>query len=361
MSERGLKWNSRWPLALLLAATIVANACAGTPAAPTAIPTVTPAATFGLPLVPIQEITATPSAVPTVTDTASPAPSATTAPSPTPAPSATPAATTAPDPVLLAAGDIASCLSTGDEATAALISAITGTVATLGDNVYERGSGTEFKNCFDPSWGPFKDRIHPAPGNHEYDTPGAQGYFNYFGSAAGQIGQGYYSYDLGAWHVIVLNSQCWDVGGCGASAPQSQWLKADLAAHSAACTLAYWHTPRFSSGAHGDQPLIQAFWDLLYAGGADVVLNGHDHDYERFAPQDPQGKADPANGIREFVVGTGGRSHYPFLLGPHANTEARNDATYGVLKLTLHPAGYDFEFRPVAGQPFTDSGSGVCH
>jgi hypothetical protein len=293
--------------------------------------------------------------------TATPAASATPAATATTAASLTPRATTAPAPVLLAAGDIASCQSSGDEATAEIIRALSGTVATLGDNVYERGSGAEFKNCFDPSWGAFKDRIHPAPGNHEYSTPGAQGYFNYFGAAAGKIGQGYYSYDLGAWHVIVLNSQCWDVGGCGVEAPQSQWLKADLAAHPTPCTLAYWHTPRFSSGAHGDSILIQAFWDLLYAGGADVVLNGHDHDYERFAPQDPQGQADPARGIREFVVGTGGRSRYPFLLGPQANTEARNDATYGVLKLTLHPAGYDFEFLPVAGKTFTDSGSGACH
>jgi hypothetical protein len=278
-----------------------------------------------------------------------------------PTPTASAAATTAPDPVLIAAGDIASCLSTGDEATAALVSAISGTVATLGDNAYERGSGEEFGNCYTPTWGAFKDRIRPAPGNHEYLTPGAQAYFDYFGAAAGTLGQGYYSYDLGTWHLIVLNSQCWDIGGCNAAAPQSQWLKADLAAHPAACTLAYWHTPRFSSGFHGDAPLVQTFWDELYAAGADVVLNGHDHDYERFVPQDPQGKADPARGLREFIVGTGGRSHYPFPGAPHPNTAVRNDKTYGVLKLTLHSGSYDWAFVPVAGQTFTDMGSGQCH
>jgi hypothetical protein len=341
---------------LVLVMAILVGACSGTQAGPeVASPTLPPATIL------INAVTATPSTVPTAAASSTPAASATPAATAAPAASATLAAPATPAPVLLAAGDIASCLSTGDEATAQLLSAITGTVATLGDNVYERGSGEEFKTCFDPTWGAFKDRIHPAPGNHEYETPGAQGYFTYFGAAAGQLGQGYYSYDLGAWHVVVLNSQCWDIGGCGASAPQSQWLTADLAAHPGLCTLAYWHTPRFSSGEHGDTTLIQAFWDILYAGGADVVLNGHDHDYERFAPQDPQGQADPARGIREFVVGTGGRSHYPFLHSSHPNTAVRNDATFGVLKLTLYASSYDWEFVPVAGKTFTDAGSGICH
>ena len=350
-------------LGLVLIAVILIEGCSGGLSGPVATPTHVPAT------VTINAVTATPGAA-----TTEPAASSAT-PSPAPTATATPAETASPkppavpspkpgaaaDPVLVAAGDIASCLSTGDEATAQLVSAISGTVATLGDNVYERGSGAEFKSCFDPTWGVFKDRIHPAPGNHEYSTPGAKGYFNYFGAAAGALGQGYYSYDLGAWHIVVLNSQCWEIGGCGETAPQSEWLKADLSAHANLCTLAYWHVPRFSSGAHGDSTLIQAFWDLLYAGGADVVLNGHDHDYERFAPQDPQATADAARGIREFVVGTGGRSHYPFLLGPHPNTQVRNDSTYGVLKLTLHASGYDWEFVPVAGQTFTDTGSGSCH
>jgi hypothetical protein len=274
------------------------------------------------------------------------------------------------DAVLVAVGDIASCLSSGDEATAKLVSAtlataasagVSGTVATLGDNAYERGSGEEFTACYAPSWGAFKDRTRPTPGNHEYLTPGAQAYFDYFGAAAGAIGQGYYSYDLGTWHIIVLNSQCWEVGGCDETSPQAQWLKADLADHPARCTLAYWPVPRFSSGAHGDAPRMQAFWDQLYSAGADVVLNGYDQDYERFAPQDPHGQADPAHGIREFVVGTGGRSHYPFANGPHLNTEIRNDATYGVLKLSLLSGRYEWTFVPVAGATLMDSGQGTCH
>ena len=252
-------------------------------------------------------------------------------------------------------------LDSGDEATAKIVAGISGTVATLGDNVYERGSGAEFATCFAPSWGVFKDRIRPAPGNHEYLTPGAQGYFDYFGAAAGTLGQGYYSYNLGAWHVIVLNSECWQVGGCAAGSPQTQWLQADLAAHPAQCTLAYWQRPRFSSGPHGDMTLVQAFWDVLYAAGADVVLNGYDQDYERFVPQDPQGRSDPAHGLTEFVVGTGGRSHYPFKGGPLPNTAVRNDTAYGVLKLTLHPGRFDWQFLPVAGATFSDSGSGACH
>jgi hypothetical protein len=339
---------------------VLLGACSGSPSSPTIAPTVAPAS---------EQSAATPLAntrtAPASTTSPAPAtatpPAAITATLIAPTPSASAATTTAADPVLIAAGDIASCLSTGDEATAALVSAISGTVATLGDNVYERGSGEEFASCFTPSWGAFKDRIRPAPGNHEYLTPGAQGYFSYYGAAAGTLGQGYYSYDLGTWHIAVLNSQCWDVGGCGVAAPQSQWLKSDLAAHPALCTLAYWHVPRFSSGFHRDSTLVQTFWDELYAAGADVVLNGHDHDYERFVPQDPQGQADPARGLREFVVGTGGRSHYPFEVGPHPNTAVRNADTYGVLKLTLHSGSYDWEFVPVAGQTFTDTGSGTCH
>jgi hypothetical protein len=356
-----------WNLCLALILAMFVGACSGGLSGPVATPTLGPATAM------INAVTATPLAATKAASSATPSPaptakltpdgSATPAEPARPEPQAvsSPMSSAASDPVLLAAGDIASCLSLGDEATAQLVSTISGAVATLGDNVYDRGSGAEFMSCFDPTWGAFKDRIHPAPGNHEYLTPGAQGYFNYFGAAAGRLGQGYYSYDLGAWHVIVLNSQCWQIGGCGASAPQSEWLKADLSAHANLCTLAYWHVPRFSSGAHGDSTLVQTFWDLLYAGGADVVLNGHDHDYERFAPQDPQANADAARGIREFVVGTGGRSHYPFPLGPHANTEARNDSTYGVLKLTLHDSGYDWEFVPVAGKTFTDTGSGACH
>jgi acid phosphatase type 7 len=241
--------------------------------------------------------------------------------------------------VIIAAGDIADCSSDGDEATARLVIGIEGTVLTLGDNAYEDGTAQDFSECYEPSWGQFKERTRPAPGNHDYETEGASAYFDYFGDAAGQPGKGYYSYDLGAWHIVALNSNCEEVG-CGASSPQVRWLEADLAKQARPCTLAYFHYPLYSSGEyrpgiHEVKPL----WEALHAADADVVLNGHDHNYQRFAPQDPNGKADPERGLREFVVGTGGRSHYS-ILGPIANSEVYNDETYGVLKLTLRPENY---------------------
>jgi hypothetical protein len=266
------------------------------------------------------------------------------------------------DPVFVGAGDIADCGSLGDEATAALLDGISGTVFTLGDNVYPDGSSERFSSCYAPSWGRHKARTHPAAGNHEYDTQDAAGYFGYFGAAAGDPTKGYYSYDLGAWHVLVLNSNCSFVGGCGAGSAQEQWLRQDLAAHSAACTLAYWHAPRFSSGGeHGSDPGMEPFWRALYEAGADLVLSGHDHDYERFAPQDPVGNADANYGIREFVVGTGGARHEALATTPVPHSEVRNDDTFGVIKLTLHPSTYDWTFVPEAGKSFTDSGSGSCH
>lgn len=281
-------------------------------------------------------------------------------PGPTATPTPSPTATGAPDLVLVGAGDIASCNSTGDEATAALLDEISGTVFTIGDNVYPSGTAAQFADCYDPSWGRHKARTRPSPGNHDYETSGAAGYFDYFGALAGDPAKGYYSYDLGEWHIIALNSNCSAVGGCGAGSPQEQWLRADLAAHPRACTLAYWHHPRFSSGRHGSNTAFQAFWQALYEYGADVVLNGHDHDYERFAPQNPSGVADPQHGIRQFVAGMGGRSHYLFEGSPIANSEVRNDDTFGVLKLTLHPTSYTWEFVPEAGKTFTDSGSEPC-
>jgi hypothetical protein len=265
------------------------------------------------------------------------------------------------DAVLLAAGDIASCASSGDEATAALLDTLPGTVATLGDTVYEDGTAAQFRDCYDPSWGRHKARTRPAVGNHDYQTPGAAAYFAYFGEAAGDPDKGYYSYDLGAWHVVVLNSNCSQVGGCGPDSPQEQWLRADLAAHPTSCALAYWHHPRFSSGAqHGDHDNLEPFWRALYDAGADVVLVGHEHHYERFAPQDPSGNADAKRGIRQFVVGTGGKNHYRFD-PPMPNSEVRNADTFGVLKLTLRANGYDWAFVPVAGATFTDAGSDACH
>jgi hypothetical protein len=269
----------------------------------------------------------------------------------------------ASDPVLVGAGDIASCDEIGeDEATAALLDALPeATVFTTGDNVYSSGTPSEFANCYDPTWGRAKSRTFPSPGNHDYATSGAAGYFGYFGAAAGDPSKGYYSYDLGTWHVIVLNDNCTYIGGCEAGSAQEQWLRADLAAHPADCTLAYWHQPRFSSGStHGSRPSIQPFWQALYEHGADVVLNGHEHHYERFLPQTPDGTLDNAYGITEFVVGTGGYLHYPFgtIL---ANSAARSSDTHGVLELTLHSDGYDWEFLPVAGKTYTDSGSAACH
>jgi hypothetical protein len=262
--------------------------------------------------------------------------------------------------VLVGAGDIATCPGSGDEQTSALLDAIPGTVVTLGDNAYEQGTPQEFASCYDPSWGRHRVRTRPAIGNHEYATPSGSGHFAYFGSAGGEIGKGYYSYDLGAWHVIALNSNCAAIGGCAPGSPQEQWLRADLAASTARCTLAYWHHPRFSSGIHGSLPDTDAFWRDLYTAGADVVLVGHDHHYERFAPQDPNGIADPARGIREFVVGTGGAPLRP-VLRRAANSEVVRDDTQGVLKLSLSADRFEWEFVPVAGKTFTDRGSALCH
>jgi hypothetical protein len=267
------------------------------------------------------------------------------------------------DPVLLAAGDIASCASPGDEATAALLDRLGGTIATLGDTVYISGTSQEFATCYHPSWGRHKRRTRPAVGNHEYGTAGAAGYFDYFGAAAGDPSKGYYSYDLGTWHIVVINSNCSQVGGCGAGSPQEQWLRADLAAHPAACTLAYWHHPRFSSGdVHGSNAVLEPIWRALYEHRADVVLSAHEHNYERFAPQDSTGQLDWDRGIRQFVVGTGGRSHYDGFITPILpHSEVRNGDTFGVLRLTLHATGYDWQFIPETGKTFTDAGSGTCH
>jgi hypothetical protein len=271
-------------------------------------------------------------------------------------------------PVLIAAGDIADCDSPGVEATAASIRELAGTVATLGDTVYQTGSRQEFLQCYDPAWGSEKRRTRPAPGNHDYDTPGAKGYFDYFGAAAGDRDKGYYSYDLGSWHIIVLNSNCGEVGGCAENSPQGRWLRADLVAHQATCTLAYWHHPLFSSGReHGGDAAMRPFWNILYDAGVDVTLSAHEHNYERFAPQDPAGRLDRKRGIRAFVVGTGGASLYG-LGRPEPTSETQNADTFGVLVLTLRRASYMWEFIPAdarfaqGGQkPFRDAGSADCH
>jgi hypothetical protein len=264
------------------------------------------------------------------------------------------------DPNLLAAGDIAYCGNENDEATAQLLDNMPGTVVTLGDNVYDGGTSTEFTNCYKPTWGRHKARTTPAAGNHEYVTSAANGYFSYFGAAAGDPTQGYYDYRLGAWHVIVLNSNCAQIGGCGAGSPQEQWLRNVLATSQAECTAAVWHHPRFSSGTvHGSNLEMGAFWQALYDYGADVVLNGHEHFYERFGMQAPNGTADSVFGLRQITVGTGGRSSYGFGT-PMGNSEVRGRPD-GVLKLMLHDQSYGWEFTPIAGQTFTDSGESACH
>lgn len=272
-----------------------------------------------------------------------------------------------PDPgpgvVLVGAGDIASCSSSGDEATAALLDNIAGTVYNLGDNVYDSGTATEYANCYDPSWGRHKARTKPTPGNHEYNTANASGYYGYFGAAAGDASKGYYSYDIGDWHIVVLNSSnnC-GIVSCAAGSAQETWLRQDLAANTKACTLAYWHHPRFNSGIeHGNSTAVAPLWQALYEANADVILNGHEHLYERFAPQNPAGAADAARGIRQFTVGTGGRSHYAFNTTIQPNSQVRNGNTYGVLKLTLRAGSYDWQFVPEAGATFTDTGTGNCH
>jgi hypothetical protein len=267
---------------------------------------------------------------------------------------------------LVGAGDIVGCSDlSGAEATAKLIDAIPGTVFAAGDLAYQRGTLEEFQKCYGPTWGRFKARTRPTPGNHEYNGATATGYFRYWDGRAGELGKGYYSYDLGEWHIVVLNTNCEskELGGCAEGSPEESWLKEDLAAHPSACTLAYGHHALFSSGLfpkHAEHPELRAFWQDLYDAHADLVLAGHEHSYERFAPQNPQGDPDPEHGIREIVVGTGGRSHTP-LGYAKPNSEVRDDKTYGVLKLTLSPGKYRWEFIPIPGKTFRDSGEGTCH
>jgi hypothetical protein len=275
------------------------------------------------------------------------------------APVTTPAAPTG-EFVFVGTGDIA-YPGVGDEETARLIDQVVAehpdaVVFTLGDNAYPDGTAQQFADYYHPTWGRHKARTRPIPGNHDYRTANGQAYFDYFGDRAGEAGKGYYSYDLGEWHLLALNSEI-DIS---ATSVQYAWLKADLEANASTCTLAYWHEPRFSSGANGSNPVSQAVWQLLYEHGADVVLNGHDHNYERFAPMNPAGELDETFGIRAFVVGTGGVSLYDFRT-PIANSVVRDNTSYGVLKMTLKPGRYDWEFLPLEGQTFNDRGSADCN
>jgi len=262
--------------------------------------------------------------------------------------------------VLTGAGDMAKCGIDGAMQTSDLLETQPGWFFTLGDNAYEDGSAKNFADCYTPTWGRVLDRtILPVVGNHDWLTPGAAGYRDYFGVQAEPFGRTWYSMDLGAWHIVVLDSDCSKVGGCNANSEQGKWLANDLAQSTAQCTLAMWHHPRFSSGEHGDNEGTAPFWDMLYQAGAELVLNGHDHDYERFAPMNPSGDVVRPGGIREIVVGTGGGGTRPFnKTAPHS--EFRLTGTYGVIQLTLHPASYDWEFMPTSGS-VSDSGSAPCH
>jgi uncharacterized protein YjdB len=256
--------------------------------------------------------------------------------------------------VFVGAGDVATCAGLGDEQTARLLDQIPGVVFVAGDNAYPDGSDADYANCYDPSWGRHKSRTRPIPGNRDYLTPNATGYFNYFGSAAGNPATGYYSYDLGAWHILALNTQFTGKEG----SPQAEWVKADLAAHPKKCTLAVWHVPLF--GPDSVSARMRPVFDILYKAGAELVINGHEHNYQRFAPQTANGVADPERGVREFIVGTGGKG---VGVGDKAlpNREVAYGSGFGVLKLMLYQESYSWEFISVAGKNFTDSGSAPCH
>lgn len=230
-------------------------------------------------------------------------------------------------------------------------------VLVLGDTQYPGGALSDFEASYALSWGRFKDKSYPAIGNHEYGALG-QGYFDYFGAVAGEFTKGYYSFDLGSWHILALNSNCWAIGGCGEDSPQGQWLKNDLESHPTTCTLAFWHHPRFSSGKHGDDTEVTGFWNLLTNANADIILNGHDHLYERFAPQLSDGTASE-NGLRQFTVGTGGRSLYR-IEKETPNQEFANDRNFGVLFLTLRENSYGWEFKTISGEVL-DAGEDTCH
>ncbi len=278
--------------------------------------------------------TSTPSSAPTV--------SANTADTPT---------ISAGDVIFVGAGDISECDNNNDELTAQLLESIPGTVFTTGDNAYNDGSPAQYADCYNPTWGRLKDRTKPIPGNHEYRTKDAAGYFQYFNNIAP-----YYAYNLGSWRIYALNSEI----NVSENSPPVLWLLADRATHPNTCVLAYWHQPRWSSGDHhGSNAEYQTLWQILYTAGAELVLNGHEHNYERFAPMNATGQPDPM-GMREFVIGTGGRDHYSFGT-PLPTSEVRDSTSYGVLKLTLRGTGYDWEFIPAEGSTFTDSGSGDCH
>ena len=352
MLPKKSKSGLRCGLILTLIA-IFLSSCASPTNAPEATiePTLTlPAATRTL----VNTSTPLPTITPQATQTVTPTPTATTVP-----PTATPTPA-----VLIGAGDVVICGVDHDEMTAALVEQQIAlfpdaTVFMAGDDVNESGRAVEYRNCFTPSWGRFLDRIRPVPGNHDYMTDQGAPYYAYFGKAAGTPGLGYYSYNLGSWHIVALNSNC-DVIGCGKNSYQVQWLREDLQKNQTLCTLLYWHHPRFGSGIEGSVGLVSSFWRTAYEFGAEVVVNGNDHDYERFAPQDADGNLDLIRGIREFVVGTGGAELRGWgTIKP--NSEVRNNQTHGVILFELYPDHYTWNFLPSEGGTFTDQGTGNCH
>jgi hypothetical protein len=281
-----------------------------------------------------------------------------------PAPGATGGGT-----LVAAAGDLACEPGRGDpcrqQATSDLVLGLNpAAFLALGDMAYPDGTLDQLRAWYEPSWGRLGARVHPVPGNHDFHTAGAAGYFDFFngaGTATGRVGDrglGWYSFDLVGWHIVALNSACGEIGGCGPGSPEEAWLRADLAAHRTACTLAFWHTPRFSSGPHSDQPLVAPLWYDLQESGAELVLSGHDHHYERFAPQNAWGAADP-RGLRQFIAGTGGKGTRP-VVRTASNSEVRDDVSLGALLLTLRPGGYDWRFAAAVGT-FADAGSDPCH
>ncbi len=234
-------------------------------------------------------------------------------------------------------------------------------VLALGDLQYNSASLDDFNQVYDPTWGRVKSITYPIVGNHEYGQSNAEDYFTYFGSRAGPVGKGYYSFDLGSWHIVAINSECDQVGGCGTGSTEETWLRNDLAAHPAECTIAMWHKGRYSSGHDGDNTFMQPMWADLYDAGVEMLLSGHSHDYERFAPQDDSGHLDNTNGVRQFIVGTGGAFFTGLGTSFDANSQAHQNTTYGVLQLTLRSGAYDWKFLPEAGKTYTDSGTTSCH
>jgi hypothetical protein len=275
---------------------------------------------------------------------------------PTSAPLPTPVPLTQ---VVYAAGDLSDCPG-AVPAVVDLIRDSQSPILALGDIVHPTGRPEEYANCFDPTWQDVKARLRPVPGNHDYQTPGAVGYYEYFGDRAGDPSRGYYSFNIGWWHIVALNSICGPIGGCQDGSPQIQWLTEDLAAHPTSCTLAYWHHPRFASGNGAAVRRTTTLWRTLYEAGVDLVLNGHDHDYERFAPMDPAGRLDGERGIRQFIVGTGG-ANLTRRERVAENSEVWTNAHHGILELTLHHDGYAWRFLAADGGTVIDRGTGSCH